>query len=135
MNRMVKYVVSINAIIQRKNVDAPEDKELIANTPQSLDGILRESQLDFTFRQAIEHVCNSAPTEEQPKATTVRNSLTATDAKKGERVDITLEANGGPVALDDPVKNFFEPDDVEIVPGRKVRVQRSYLRVNKTYTM
>lgn len=132
---MVNYVVSINAIIQRKNVDKPEDKELIANTPQSLDGILRESQLGFTFRQTIEHVCNSAPTEEQPKAATVRNSLIATDAKKGERVDITLEANGGPVTLDDPIRNFFESDDVEVVPGRKVQVQRSYLRINKTYTM
>lgn len=128
------YILSISATIIRKNLDNPNAKELIAHMPQTLDGILHDEQLKLNFQKAIDHVCDCAPTEEKTKAEIVRKGL-ALETAAGTRVDIAIEANGNIVKLNDLIKEYFEPDKVEVAPGKEIDVQRIYLRINKTYTM
>src|SRR3989338_4917084 len=130
------YVISICAFAQFDPNNLQKGKKLIENMPLSLDAILEDKQLDFTFRQALEHVCNSAPLDEQAKADQIRKYLMIDTGKVNGSVRhqaVRLDVNGRLVALDDPIRNFFELDDVSIVPGRSVQVQRLYIRISKHY--
>ncbi|MBI4095690.1 MAG: hypothetical protein HY438_02420 [DPANN group archaeon] len=130
----IPHIISINAIAAGKSFNEWEEKELIANTQQSLDALLKNSHLNFTFRQAIEYVCNSAPKDEQEKVAAIRGYLTATGIKKFKSFDMRLEANGMPVKLDDLIKQYFRPNNIKI-DGEEVQIQALHIKIYKSYVM